>query len=77
MLTAECFFPELFSWQLFFAGGDHIEFGSADAAAVDAGDFQPGIHAQCFDGPGEDLRRNSGVQQGAQKHVAADPGKAF
>jgi hypothetical protein len=78
LLTADCFFfPELFPRQLFFAGGNHIQLGGADAAAVDAGDFQPRVHAQGGNRPGKDLRRNSGVQQGAQKHIAADTGKAF
>jgi hypothetical protein len=73
LLIAECFF----SRQLFFAGGDHIQLGRADAAAVHAGDFQPCVHAQGFDRPGKHFRRNSSIQQGAKKHVAADPGKAF
>src|SRR3954468_16226326 len=77
LLTAECSFPELFPRQLFFSGGDHIEFCSADAAAVNAGNFQPSVHPQGLHRPGKDLGRNSGVQQGAKKHVAADPGKAL
>ena len=70
-------FPELFPRQLFFTGGDHIKLGGTDAASVNAGNFQPGVHAQCCNSLGEDLRRNSGVDEGAQKHVAADSGKAL
>ena len=71
------FFPELFPRQLFFAGGDYIKLGGADAAAIDTRDFQPRVHAQGCNRPGEDLGRNSGVEQGAQKHIAADTGKAL
>src|SRR5882724_13390055 len=70
-------FPELFPRQLFFTGGDHIKLGGTDAAAVHAGNFQTRVHAQGGYGLGEDLRRNSGVKQGAQKHIAADTGKAL
>src|SRR5689334_14754165 len=82
MLVAvrRCFrflFPELFARQLFFTGGDHVQLGSTDAAAVYAGYFQAGIHAQGLHCPGKELRGNSGVQQGAQKHIAADTGEAL
>src|SRR5229473_396783 len=70
-------FPELFPRQLFFTGGDHIKLGGTDAASVNAGNFQTRVHAQGGYGLGEDLRRNSGVEQGAQKHIAADTGKAL
>jgi len=70
-------FPEFFPGQLFFTGGDHIQLGGADAAAVHPGNLQAGVDAQGRDRPGEYLRRNSGVQQGAQEHIAADSGKAF
>jgi hypothetical protein len=76
-LLAECFFPELFPRQLFFSGGNYIKLGSADAAAVNARNIQPRIHAQGFHRPRKDFRRNSGVQQSAKKHVAADAGKAL
>ena len=69
--------PEFFPRQLLFAGSDHVELGCTDAAAVHARNLQARIHAQGFDGAGKDLRRNSGVQQGAQEHIAADSGKAF
>jgi hypothetical protein len=75
MLRLLC--PELFSRQLFLSGNDHVNFGCADAAPVHAGDFQMRIHAQSPNGALQELRRNSGVHQGAEKHVAADPGEAF
>ena len=69
--------PELFPRQLFLTGGDHVNLGRADAAAIDARDFQARIHAQRLHGAGEDLWRNSGIDQRAKKHIAADPGEAF
>jgi hypothetical protein len=68
---------ELFPWQFLFSGSDHVHFGSADAASVDAGDLQTRIHTQGLHGPGEKLRRNTGIHQGAKEHVAAYAGKAL
>src|SRR5436190_21646533 len=70
-------FPEFFAWKLFFSGGNHIQFYRTDAAALHPRNLQAGIHAQCLHGLCEDLRRYSGIQQRAQKHVAADPGEAL
>src|SRR6266704_1495151 len=56
-------FTELFPGQFFFAGCDHIQLRGTDPASVHTGNFQSGVHAQGCNSPGEDLRRNSGVQQ--------------
>jgi hypothetical protein len=40
--------PEGLPGQLLFSGRDHVYLHSADAAALDAGDFQSRVHAQGF-----------------------------
>src|ERR1700719_4342862 len=45
--------PEFFPRKFFLAGGNHIKLGGADAAAIDAGNFQPGVNAQGCNGPGK------------------------
>jgi hypothetical protein len=72
-----CTRGELFRWQFFFSGGNHVHFRSADAATVDAGDLQTRIHAQGRHRLGKKLRRNPGIHQGAKEHVAANAGKAL
>src|SRR5258708_40266768 len=69
--------PELFPGKFFFSGGNHVDLGRADPAAVHSGNFQLGLNAQRFYGPREQLGRNSGIDQGAKEHIAADSGKAF
>ena len=71
------FAPEFLAGEFFLPGNDHVNLGRADAAAVDAGDLQTRVHAQGLHCAREQLGRNSGVDQGAEKHVAADPGKTF
>src|SRR5215813_10596206 len=77
VLMLRLFLPKFFPWQLFLSGNDHINFGRADAATVHAGDFQARVYGESFDGLLQQLRRNSGVHQRAEKHVAADPGETF
>ena len=78
MLSAERFLrPEFLARQFFLSRGDHVNLGRADAAAVHAGNLQPGVHAQGLHRADKKFRRNSGVHQGAKKHVATDPGEAF
>jgi hypothetical protein len=69
--------PKLLARQLLFSSGDHIHLGRANAAPVHAGDLEPRVHPESLDRLAEELRRNSGVDQRAEKHVAADPGEAF
>jgi hypothetical protein len=69
--------PELFPGQFLLARCNHVHFRRADPAAVHPGDFQPRVHAQRFHRAGEYFRHNSGVNQRAKKHVAADSGEAF
>jgi hypothetical protein len=69
--------PKLFPWELFFTGHNHVNFGGADAATVYTGDLQARVYAQSFHGLTKQLRRNSGIDQRTEEHVAADSGKAF
>src|SRR6185312_12294197 len=71
------FAPEFLSWQLFLSRRNHIYFGSADPAPVHPAYLQTSIHTQGLYRPNEKLGRNSGINQRAHKHVAADPGEAF
>jgi hypothetical protein len=71
------FSPELFPRQLFFPRCNHVYLGCADAAPVYPLDLQARVHVQSLNRPDKNLGRNSGVNQSAHEHVAADPGKAF
>ena len=64
--------PELFARQLFFTSGNHIYLSGADAAAVYAGNLQPRIHLQGFNGADEQLSGHAGINQRAKKHVPTD-----
>jgi hypothetical protein len=79
LLRSSILFPEFLPRQLFFAGSDHVDFCGADAAAIHARDLQPGIMAKPKGGDGlrQELWRYSGIDQGAKKHIAADPGEAL
>src|SRR6185437_2099484 len=69
--------PEFFSRQVLFPAVDDIHLGGADSAPVHAPDLKMRIQPKSINGPHKDLGRNSGVHQRAQKHIAADPGKAL
>src|SRR5215510_923511 len=43
--------PEFFAWKFFLAGGDYVQLDGADATALHARNFQPGVNSQggnCF-----------------------------
>jgi hypothetical protein len=69
--------PEFFARKLLLAGDDNVHLGCADAATIDARNLQPGVHTEGFHSAREQLKRNSGVDQRTEKHIAADPGKAL
>jgi len=69
--------PKLFPRKLFFTGHNDVNFGGADAATVYTGDLQARVYAQSFHGSTKQLRRNSGIDQRTEEHVAADSGEAF
>jgi hypothetical protein len=68
--------PKYFSRQLHFAVNVDVQLGSHDAATADPRNLKSRSNIQRRDCILEQLRRNSGIQQGAQKHVAANAGKA-
>src|SRR5690348_13607440 len=70
-------FPELFPREFLLVGSDYVHLGRADSAPVHARTLKLRINAEGLYRPDEELRRHSGVNKGAKKHVAADPGKTF
>jgi hypothetical protein len=79
MLGLACLFlaPKLFPWKLFFTRHNHVNFGGTDAATVYTGDLQARVYAQSLHGSTKQVRRNSGIDQRTEEHVAADSGEAF
>src|SRR5215813_5796655 len=71
--TRSLLLPECFPGQLLFSGRNHVYLDGADAATLDARDFQSRVHAQGFDGAPQQVWRDSGIDQRAQKHVTTDP----
>ncbi len=69
--------PEFLARHVFLAVDHHVEFGCRDAAAANARMLQIGSDVEPGDGLLEELERNSGIEQRAQKHVAADSGETF
>src|SRR5260370_18533140 len=69
--------PVFFARQIFFAVDDHINFRRTDAAAIYTRDLEPRSDVERSDGFLQQPERASGVQQRAQKHVAADAGKTI
>jgi len=67
---------ELFPGQIFLAVDNHIDLGCGDSVAVHATDIQRGSDVQAANRFQQQLRRDPGRDERAQKHVAADPRKA-
>src|SRR6266852_1918185 len=68
--------PEDFARQLLFAVGVDVQLGGRDPAAIHPRNLQASSDIQRRDRVLEQFRRHPGIHQGAQKHVAADAGKA-
>src|SRR5215471_9008739 len=64
-------FPVLLARHILLAADDHIKLCRGNAATIDARNLQRGSDVQVGDGLLEESKRNSGVEQGAEKHVAA------
>jgi hypothetical protein len=64
------------SWGILFSVCDHIHFGGSDATAVHARNVQLGAETKSSYRLLESFRRNSGIDQCAEKHVAANSGEA-
>jgi hypothetical protein len=69
--------PEFLTRQVFLAVHHDIEFGGGDARPIHARKLQRCSDVQVGNGLLEKLEGNSGVEQGAQKHVAANTGEAI
>ena len=64
------------SRQIALSVDDYVHFSCCNAAAVHARNVQLRANIKSYDGPYKNFRRNSGIDQSAKKHVAADSGKA-
>jgi hypothetical protein len=67
----------LLPWQVFFPVKVNIHLGGGNAAAQHARNFQPRSNSESRHGFFQRTRRNSGIQECAQKHIAADAGKTL
>jgi hypothetical protein len=69
--------PELFARKIFLAIHDHVDFGCGDSVAQNLREFQFGTDVQGADGVAQQVGRDSGIDKGAEKHVATDPAEAI
>src|SRR5271157_2647229 len=69
--------PELFARQVLFAVHQDVKFGGGDACPSHTRKLQRRADVQVRDGLLEQLERNAGVEQRAEKHIAADAGKTI
>ena len=68
--------PENFTRQFLFTMNVDVQLGGRDPAAIHSRNLQPRSNFKRRDRVLEQLRWNSCIHQGAEKHVAADAGKA-
>jgi len=69
--------PVLFARKVFLAVDPDVDLGGRNPAADDLRNFQARAYVERRHGFFEDSRRNSGIDERAQKHVAAHAGKTF
>ena len=69
--------PILFTREVLLAVDPDVDFRGGNAAADDPRNLQPCADAQGRNGLFQYSRRNSGVDEGAQEHVAAHAGKTL
>src|SRR5579871_2265917 len=62
------------SRRITFALDDDVNFGGSNTTPVHARNFQLGAYIQRRNRLFQNFRRNSGIDQRAEKHVAADAG---
>jgi hypothetical protein len=66
---------------VFLITGKNIDLGCANAAALNARNFEPQVEiacaVQCRDCIVQELRRQAGIYQSGEQHVAADAGEAI
>src|SRR5919109_2204013 len=70
-------FPIDFSWQFLLPMHQHVDLCCRNSAAIHARDFQLCADIECRYRFLEYLRRDTGIEQRTQKHVAADSRKAI
>src|SRR5438270_11393153 len=73
ILLCPIFFPR----KILLAVYPNVDFRSRDATSDNSRNFQACAYAQCRHGLFQHARRNSGVDERAQKHVAAHSRKTF
>jgi hypothetical protein len=56
---------------------DDVDLGGGDSGALDTGDLDFGSEVQFADGVTEEFRGDSGVDEGAEEHIAADAGETI
>ena len=69
--------PVFFARKVFLALHPNVDLGRRNAAADDARNLQPRPYAQSRHGFFQYSGRNSGIDERAQKHVAAHAGETF
>jgi hypothetical protein len=52
-----------------------MDLGACDSAAVHAFNAQTCAQTQCSDCVRQHLRRDTGIDEGSEEHIARDPGK--
>ena len=71
------FCPVLFAGKVFLAIHPNVDLSGRNGAAHDARDLESRAQAKARDSVFQQLRRNSGIDERAQKHVATHSGKTF
>ncbi len=69
--------PIFFPRKILLAVHPDVNLGRGNAAADDARNLQTRAYVQRRHSIFQHSRRNSGIDEGAQEHVAAHPGKTF
>jgi hypothetical protein len=69
--------PVFLARKIFVPTDYHVNLSCANAAAADAAHFQAGSQVEGCNGLLQQSQGHAGVNQHAEKHVAADPGKAI
>ncbi len=70
-------FPVNFAREFLLAMDQDIDFGSRNPAAIHPRNFQPGTDIEGCHRALEYLRGHTGIEQRAEKHVAANAGKTI
>src|SRR5205823_13325854 len=66
---------EIFAGKLLLPVDDDVHLDSAYSASEDTRNLQPGFYSESLHCVLQQLERNPGIQERAQKHIAAHAGK--